>query len=218
MKPKLKVAIPIIFLAVNFLFVILSFKSSPFSNVLNEHDSTMFMYFGKAMNNGMTPYVDMFDHKGIVLFWIQQIGVSIGFGNFSTGIWIIEILFYLVTLVFLYKTCMAITENKIASSFSIMLLTGAMVIPFSGGNYSEEFALSFIAVAGYLFTKILVHEKQSKVSLVLIGITGALTFFIRSNMVALWLVFVFILFLRAFEKRTSNFFLKELCIYSLVVF
>jgi len=167
------------------------------------------MYFGKAMNNGMTPYIDMFDHKGIVLFWIQQLGNFIGFGNFSTGIWIVEIIFYLVTLTFLFKTCLLITKNVLTSSLTILLLTGSMIISLSGGNYSEEFALTFISIACFYFTRIILNNYQTKSSLIIIGITGGLTFFIRSNMVALWLVFCMYFIIESIINRSFKLFAER---------
>ena len=63
---KLQTYIPFILLSINYLTIILSFRSSPFSHLLNDHDSSMFLYFGKAMNAGLTPYINMLDHKGIL--------------------------------------------------------------------------------------------------------------------------------------------------------
>lgn len=186
---KLQTYIPFILLSINYLTIILSFRSSPFSHLLNDHDSSMFLYFGKAMNAGLTPYINMFDHKGIVLFWIQQLGTLIGGENYSLGIWIVECIFYLLTLHYLYRTCMLITKNKYTSSLAILLTTGPSLITFSGGNLSEEYALTFISIALYYFTNIILLNNNKSYYLIIIGIMGGLTFFIRPNMIALWVVF-----------------------------
>lgn len=189
MNYRIRKIIPAILLLTNFIIVILSFRSSPFSKILNGHDSSMFMYFGKGMSEGLIPYVDMFDHKGIILFFIQQLGVTLGFGNYSFGVWIIELLFYLVSVLFIYKTSMLLTNKRIVSCLSILLTTGLILVTFDGGNYSEEFALTFISIAFFYFTECIVSSEYNKFHMINIGITGGLTFFIRSNMIALWIVF-----------------------------
>lgn len=189
MNYKIRKGIPALLLVANFIIVVLSFRSSPFSNILNGHDSSMFMYFGKGMNEGMIPYVDMFDHKGIILFFFQQLGVKLGFGNYSFGVWLIESIFYLVSILFIYKTSMLLTNKKGISSLSILLTTGLILITFDGGNYSEEFALTFISIAFFYITKCVINSEYNQFHLLIIGLTGGLTFFIRSNMIALWIVF-----------------------------
>jgi len=46
----------------------LSLNSNPFSDFLPGHDSSMFIYFGQAMNNGKIVYTEIFDHKGPMIF------------------------------------------------------------------------------------------------------------------------------------------------------
>ena len=190
-----------ILLIINIGFVIFSLKSNPFSHVLNGHDSSMFLYFGNGMQNGLAPYSDMFDHKGIVLFWIQHLGVLIGQGNFSLGIWVLEILFYGIAVVFLVKSVLLLTKNFLAASMSVVLFTGGIISSFAGGNLSEQYAITFISIALYLFLKICIKEKNNKIDLLLIGIMGGLTFFIRSNMVALWLVFCLYLLIKGLVSK-----------------
>lgn len=199
-----------ILIGINYIIIIFSFRSNPLSNILNGHDSSMFMYFGKGMNHGLIPYNDMFDHKGIVLFWIQQFANFIGQGNDSLGIWIVELIFYALTLLFLFKTAYLLSKNPIISSLSILLLTGPELVAFDSGNYSEEFALTFISLALYLFTKLILRNQTNLIDLLLIGITGGLTFFIRSNMIALWIVFCLYLLIKGLIDKNYNNLVKQI--------
>jgi hypothetical protein len=204
MENKKNFLTAIIISAIHYLIVILSFKSAPFSKLINAHDSSMFMYFGKGMSEGIVPYKEMFDHKGIVLFWIQQLGTIIGLGNYSTGVWIVELIFYFVTIFFIFKSCYILTKNYLATGIAILLLTGPAVVTIQNGNYSEEFALTFISIALYLFIKEYKHDFFSKYRLFFIGITGALTFFIRPNMVALWVVFCLYFLFKGIKNKDHN--------------
>lgn len=198
-KTKSKYCTPIL---LNIIFTISSFKSSPFSKMLNEHDSSMFIYFGKGMKEGLIPYKDMFDHKGIVLFWIQQLGVKLNFGYYFTGIWVMEVIFYVISILFLYKTLNFLSDRKIINSLIILLITPLTITAISYGNYSEEYAFTFISIALFYFVKNFFQRDNSKVTLFIIGVTGALTFFIRPNMIALWVVFCcYLLILRIKNKE-----------------
>ena len=149
----------------------------------------MFLYFGKGISDGLIPYKDMLDHKGPILFIIQYLAVLAGFGNFSLGIWLIECLFFLGTLFSLYKTCYLCINDKLISAVSVTFLTPLFILCYDGGNYSEEFALLFISISLYFFCKIFFKRRVSRVEYLLVGFLGAATFFIRLNMISLWVVF-----------------------------
>lgn len=88
----------------SFVLILLTLNSNVFSNRIDAHDSSMFLYFGKGISEGLIPYKDMFDHKGIVLFFIQYIANIVGLGNIFLGIFLVEAVFLLIALIFLYKT------------------------------------------------------------------------------------------------------------------
>ena len=52
----------------------LQLNSCPFNNRGVGMDSSIFMYVGRQMTHGMVPYRDMFDHKGIVLYFLEYFG------------------------------------------------------------------------------------------------------------------------------------------------
>ncbi|EOH92754.1 hypothetical protein UAW_02793 [Enterococcus haemoperoxidus ATCC BAA-382] len=188
----------------SFVIVVFSFRSNPFSHLLNGHDSSMFIYFGRGIKDGFVPYNDMFDHKGIFLFIFQYLGIVLGFGNDSLGIWILECLFYGLSLIYIYKILMYFIKDTIVSSTTIVLYTGIILSSFDFGNYSEEFALPFITISLYLFAKIWLETTNSSWNLFFIGICGGITFFIRPNMIALWIVFCLLLLIRnVFKKEYS---------------
>ncbi|MGP5430733.1 hypothetical protein ACTXNW_15120 [Enterococcus malodoratus] len=187
-----------------FLVIVFSFRSNPFSKVLNEHDSSMFLYFGRGISEGLIPYKDMLDHKGPVLFIIQYFAVLIGNGNLSLGIWLIECIFLLVTLLYLYKSCLFFTKNELISAIAIVMMTPLFILCYDGGNYSEEFAISFISFSFFLFNKLVFEKELSKIQCIIIGFLGAATFFIRMNMISLWVIFcLFLVFYHFKDHKVS---------------
>ncbi|AXG38649.1 prepilin-type cleavage/methylation protein [Enterococcus gilvus] len=201
---KINKVSPFLLLFFVFVVIIFSFRDNPFSKVLSGHDSSMFLYFGKGISDGLVPYKDMLDHKGPVLFIIEYLAVLIGFGNIPLGIWVLECLFLIGSITFLYKTNRLYTDNKLIASVSVAFLMPLFILCYDGGNYSEEFALLFISCAFYLFSKIIIQNKKSKIEYMLIGILGALTFFIRVNMISLWVVFcLYLVFINVHDKKYS---------------
>ena len=73
------------------ILVALSFEQCPVLGQNTGTDSSVFLYVGNMMLNGKFPYVDAFDHKGILLYFIQYIGLKFSGGS-QTGVWLIEIL------------------------------------------------------------------------------------------------------------------------------
>ncbi|KRK71698.1 ArnT family glycosyltransferase [Lacticaseibacillus nasuensis] len=178
------------FAVINWVAVVLSFDAFPLSRRLGSHDSSMFMYFGHAMNHGMTPYLDMFDHKGIVLFWLEQFADLIGFGHQMTGVWVLEAVFYAAFLIMLWQLLMELTKRAVVTGLTILMLTPLTMLCIQGGNLTEQLSLPFITLALYLFAKLLHRDASTRetLGLVLIGVTGGLVFFIRANMIAPWVV------------------------------
>lgn len=77
--------------------------SNPFSEALAKHDSSMFTYFGYAMENGKIMYTDIFDHKGPIIFIFNYLGILMSTANFD-GIYIIEFISLFTFFVFTFKT------------------------------------------------------------------------------------------------------------------
>ena len=46
-------------------------RQYPWTTLPTQTDSSVFLYIGKQMHAGKVPYVDLFDHKGPILYFIQ---------------------------------------------------------------------------------------------------------------------------------------------------
>ena len=61
--------------------------SNPLGNGYTSIDSSVTLYMAKLMKQGKIIYLDMFDHKGPLLFFINYLAYLI---NPKWGIWMIE--------------------------------------------------------------------------------------------------------------------------------
>jgi len=132
--------------AVLFLLVF-SWSTSPWYKVFG-HDSPFFEIIGLGVVQGKIPYVDLFDHKGPLIFFIDALGFSFGIGK--TGVFLLQVVFMSFTLFFLYKLAALFTKGP-KQAFAAVALT---LIPLADflceGNQCEEWMLPFIASSLYL--------------------------------------------------------------------
>ena len=148
-------------------------------------DAGVFKTVAMMMERGYMPYRDSFDHKGPVLYILNYFGNIIGGYR---GIWVIELIFMLVSILMIYK----IARLSIGVVQSVVVTGASMTLLFSyfeGGNFTEEYAIGFIAVSQYIFLDYLLNEKITKLRLVICGASLSAVLLLRPNMIAVWIVF-----------------------------
>jgi len=125
---------------------------SPFNSATPGKDSSVFLYIGKAMHNGAVPYKDLFDHKGVLLYFIEYFGYLIGFGN-QIGVWIIELINIFATSIIFFYIAKLFTESRIIcylASYIVLHLSSISFFVREGGNLTEEYALPWNSLSLYL--------------------------------------------------------------------
>ena len=144
-------------------------------------DSAIFKSMGLAMTQGKVPYVDLFDHKGPVLYFINALGQWIWQGRL--GIFLLQIIAASISFIYLYKTTRLFLNG--IQSVAIMVVS---LFLFSGfyqsGNLCEEWILAFISPCLFLLLSDIVHGELKHVSPLygfIYGICFGLAFFIRPN-------------------------------------
>lgn len=151
-------------IAVSAVFVVLmlfcSGYTSPLCPFFYGGDSAIFRLIGKGMIHGMLPYVDLFDHKGPVLFFIEAVG-ALWDGRM---IWLIQCLFGIITIFLIYALWKDLQGNTPfpMRNFLLPLVLGGSVFFFTmeRGNLSEELSIPFIAVSLLLFVRYAVEVDE----------------------------------------------------------
>lgn len=111
-------------------------------------DSSVFKTVAFMMSRGHMPYVDIFDHKGPLIYLLNWIGMQLSYWR---GIWVIECVTIFVTFGMIYKIARLLC-GKLMSCI-VVLTAGAMLfLYYDKGNLVEEYAMPFIAIAIYIFT------------------------------------------------------------------
>lgn len=190
-------SIKIIGLCIGALLLCMVSPINPISNSLPATDSSVFITIAKGMSNGKVPYLDFFDHKGILLYCINFIGYSVAG---LSGVWVVEVFFLSLTLIVLFFTTNLITEKY---NFIVTIVFSSYLLRYyEGGNLTEEYALLFITISLYYFTKYFYIENNISLGHAIIhGICCGATMLLRPNMFGIWAAFCTIITIENLIKK-----------------
>ena len=184
----LKKSCPFLICFIISFLVAVNFNLSPFNNALPGGDSSVFLYIGRSMYNGAVPYKDLFDHKGIVLYFIEYLGYLIGFGR-QIGVWLIEWANIFATSLIFFYIAERFSKSRIIcylSTYIVLQLTTLTFFEGEGGNLTEEYALPWISLSLYVVVKFFQTKEFKMPHLLALGAGFTVVFFLRVNMVGLW--------------------------------
>lgn len=112
-------------------------------------DQNMFSQIGLLIIEGGTPYIDLFDHKGPIIFFIYALGE---FLNLKYGVFSLQVINLSITFYTWYKTASLLCLHKYASIASICAM--ALLLAYTeGGAATEEFNILPISIPLYFFIK-----------------------------------------------------------------
>ena len=131
-----------LFLPLFAVLLITLFSTCSFLYPLNPwDDANVYMTIGNAMLAGKELYVDIFDHKGPVLFFLHECAAMLSRSSF-VGIYLIEIVCCYFYLLYSLKMMRLFTTSTLTIPLTCLLgiLTYSSDF-FSYGDSVEEFAL-----------------------------------------------------------------------------
>ena len=187
-------------LTATLFLLIFSWSTSPLYHTYGG-DSPFFQIIGLGITQGKVPYVDLFDHKGPVPFFMNALGYSFGLGR--CGVFILQIVSMTVTLLLLQKIASLFTSYR--KSFAAVALALIPMIDFiTEGNQVEEWQLPYIALTLFLmFRYLLSHSRRHPYWQSLVyGLCFAMVFYNRPNDGVMWIGSLFFgLFLMWIVRR-----------------
>lgn len=180
----------------SFFSCIILIYANPFLN-LPGRDSGIFMYAGQQLLQGKTLYVDVWDSKGPLIFFINALGLFVGKGS-RWGVWLFEFLFWLVSSLVGY-TVMRRRWGAFPAflGMSMCLIAGQRFI--GSGNFTEEYALLFTWISIYAFSQTMFGEQKRRYP-ILIGAMPALNFLLRANNIGTTGVVALLYFIQEWHK------------------
>lgn len=171
-------------------FCSMQFALNPIFPLSPGGDSSVFLLLGDRLHKGFTLYKDIFDHKGPFLFFLEWLGLFIPSPTYS-GVWIIELINMFAVAVIVMKTAALFSSSRKVWVFTciVTIFLGGMQA-YDEGNYSEEYALPWIALSLYIFLKYFISKNYKKRDIILLGISFSLILLLRANMIGVWATFI----------------------------
>lgn len=129
------------FLAAFLTLLFFSGSTSPLYNI-SFSDGLVFQYVAEGLNHGQIPYIDIFDHKGPFLYFINYIGLSLG-GRI--GLFCLQCINLTLTLFLCVRFCAQLhLQHKM---IFILIFSMSLLIRFmSEGDMTEEWSLLFLTI------------------------------------------------------------------------
>lgn len=197
-----------ILLITAFLFVFLfSCTTSPFYERYPfwfHDDSGIFQEMGVCLLQGGTPYVDLFDHKGPILWFIEAFGIWI---SPQWGLMVLQIIALLCSMILWYRSALLLTEKQILSIITTFAGLFFLLAFYERGNLCEEWSLPFISLPIYLFLKRWKTEPHSnqpiynQTDALIIGLCVGIIAMIRLNNTAPLIGFALWHFIRCIQQK-----------------
>lgn len=101
---------------------------------------------GQLIQNGGTPYVDFFDHKGPVLYFINALGEGIVPGGL--GIFFLQIVSSFIVFIYIYKLA-HLFVSKLRAIIVLLLSVFIYSLLMEEGDICEEWELLAIVPSLY---------------------------------------------------------------------
>ena len=169
-----------------FILCLLTLYSSPLYKGLPDIDSSVFQVMGKGMLEHKIIYRDLFDHKGPIVYIINAMGFFI---NNKYGLFIIEFIIFYIGTIFVYKTSRIVLSKKLSIIVNLLYMLISFRY-FYGGNYTEEYAITFMSIAMYFIIKVLYNKEiNKKIYWIIIGATFTINLLIKPTYISIWMAF-----------------------------
>lgn len=186
------------FLLVGTAFLIaLQSTLSPWNIHYPGEDSSLFIYAGSQIIDGIIPYRDILTYNGPIVFLISALGQL--FGG-ETTLWYIEIFLLSATFLVLFYS---LTQHIGPLSALIVCLSIAAIIPsiYDGGNNAEQYTLFFQAVGVAGFLNYFKLQRFTPFSVYLIGLGASFAFLTEPFTLLFWSPLFFITLARVLHKE-----------------
>ncbi|WP_029231142.1 hypothetical protein [Butyrivibrio sp. VCB2006] len=117
----------------------------------NWDDANSYFSVGKGIFNGKMPYRDIFDQKGMYLYFLYGIAYLISHTTFA-GVFLLEVILGVADVALIYMIIKIYAGHKTSITLAIMVFGGIVSSrSFWWGGSAEEICLPFFLAGLYLF-------------------------------------------------------------------
>lgn len=166
-------------------------------------DGGFFNYVGKAIESGSKLYVDIWDSKGPMIFWINALGVGADYTRW--GVFFIELCFETASLFISYWVVKRLFGILPALS---TVLIGALLLKLviGTGNLTEEYSILFTWVAVLALVLLMTANKITFWPFFLMGASIVFNFLLRANNIGTQIIVILVSLFYVSAKKVKTYF------------
>lgn len=161
-------------------------------------NSGVYLYAGWRILQGDLPYLQLWDHKPPLVFYINALGAALSPGS-HWGIWALELAALILAAYLGYKLIKS-HFGSLAAALGTFLWLQALFFIFLGGNQTTDWTLPLQFGTLLIFTRAESHEKPERANF-LIGLLGGLAFLIKQTAVGIWVALGVLLLAWALQRK-----------------
>lgn len=169
---------------VSVLAVLVLLQTSPWVVRTPGNDSGIFLYFGQQILRGRLPFVDLWDHKPPLVFYLNALGLFFGQGS-RWGVWAVEVVSLLAASLFAFYFLRRFFKTWPAL-LAVLGLLANLAFVLEGGNLTEEYALAFQFAGLYLFSGY-ISDQQAHWKIVSVGVMMGCAFLLKQTLIGVWI-------------------------------
>lgn len=147
-------------------------------------DSGIYLYIAQRVLDGLVPYKDAWDNKGIVIFLWNALGLA--FGRSIIGVLILEFGFILLSTILIYRTTKKVWGVLAAAIGAGAFLYCFTLLSYGTCNTAENFILCIMIIAIYIYFSTLNKSNYIWQGL-LLGLCLGIVFYTKMSIIGLWL-------------------------------
>lgn len=189
------------YVMISVLFLLIGTKSSPLYKINDWYDAQCFFTMGKSMMKGIIPYLDLFEQKGPLLFFIYGVASLISENNFL-GVFFLEIISYTIFLYYMNKIIGIFINEKY--SYILLPILSSMILSsrsFTHGGSCEEFCFPLMAIITYYLVKYLKTKEINNKEVFIIGLISGFIFWMKYTLLGLTIGFCIIFLLERLQDQ-----------------
>lgn len=175
--------------------VLMLFTENPQSEEIGQ-DTGVFLYTAKMMNEGGAPYLDSWDHKGPVVYFLNLLAYKLH-PNVLWGLFFLHaILIFISTCALTFALSDYLSWGAICLGFALYLVSALRVYELDRTELYTVFFL-MLSIAFYL-----IFERRKKDwGYLLIGMLFGMVLLMRPNNAAFWGVLTVFLLVECFQRK-----------------
>lgn len=189
---------PLLLFFVSFVFVVLFSRSTSFLYVFEGADPSIFKQMGRAILKGKIMYIDYFDNKGCLLYFIHALGLRLG-GDFA--ILLMQVVSLTVTL-FIWDKLLALYRPEKERVICLCIALVLLLCFYGAGDQTQEWCLPFISYPLLIYFRAYKSKTEIQpLQIFVIGLCFGIITFIQINNACAFLGFIAYLWIQYLIKK-----------------